>query len=77
MQVGLHDLSSTEATYRSLLGKLMQQQSKPLVDAYAAVEDLLGGVQSYVNVRTVYSVRMYVYVQCVLMTRTKKCPDTA
>ena len=43
-------MSSTEATYRSLLGKLMQQDSAPLVNAYAAIEDLLKDVQKYVKV---------------------------
>eukprot|EP00731_Ephydatia_muelleri_P024350 Em0016g621a len=49
-RVALHELSSIEATYRSLLGKLMQQMNKPLIDAYAAIENLLNGVNSYVKV---------------------------
>lgn len=43
-------MTSTEATYRTLLGKLMQHDSAPLVKAYAAIEDLLKDVQKYVNV---------------------------
>ena len=43
-------MSSTEATYCSLLGKLMQQDSAPLVNAYAAIEDLLKDIQKYVKV---------------------------
>ena len=43
-------MTSTEATYRTLLGKLMQHDSAPLVSAYAAIEDLLKDVQKYVNV---------------------------
>ena len=43
-------MTSTEATYRTLLGKLMQHDSAPLVNAYAAIEDLLKDVQKYVNV---------------------------
>ena len=49
-QVGLVELSPTEATYRSLLGKLMEHDSEPLVEAYGAIEELLGSVQSYVKV---------------------------
>ena len=44
------ELSPTEATYRSLLGKLMEHDSEPLVEAYGAIEGLLGSVQSYVKV---------------------------
>ena len=44
------ELSPTEATYRSLLGKLMEHDSEPLVEAYGAIEELLSGVQSYVKV---------------------------
>lgn len=44
------EMSPTEATYRSLLGKLMQKDPTPLVNAYAAVEDLLKEVMTYVNV---------------------------
>ncbi len=44
------EISPAEATYRSLLGKLMQHDSSPLVNAYAAIEDLLKEVTSYVNV---------------------------
>ena len=45
------ELSPTEATYRSLLGKLMEHESEPLVEAYGAIEELLGSVQTYVKVR--------------------------
>lgn len=48
--MGLTEISPTEATYRSLLGKLMQKDSGPLVNAYAAIEDLLKEVTAYVNV---------------------------
>lgn len=50
LQVGLEEKDASEETYRGLLGKLMQDDSKPLVDAYGAIESLLGGVDSYVNV---------------------------
>jgi len=43
-------MSSAEATYCSLLSKLMQQDSAPLVSAYAAIEDLLKDVQKYIKV---------------------------
>jgi len=43
-------MTPTEATYRSLLGKLMQKDASPLVRAYAAVDDLLVEVKVYVNV---------------------------
>jgi dynein heavy chain 1 len=49
-QVGLVELSPMEATYRSLLGKLMEHDSEPLVEAYGAIEELLSSVQSYVKV---------------------------
>ena len=44
------ELSPTEATYPSLLGKLMEHDSEPLVGAYGAIEELLSSVQSYVKV---------------------------
>ena len=50
LQVGLVEISPADATYRSLLGKLMQHDSAPLVNAYAAIEDLLKEVQGYVKV---------------------------
>ncbi len=50
-QVGLDEVSPTEATYRSLLGKLMKNDSGPLVQAYAAIEGLVGEVDVYVKVR--------------------------
>ena len=50
IQVGLVEISPADATYRSLLGKLMQHDSAPLVNAYAAIEDLLKEVQGYVKV---------------------------
>ena len=60
LQVGLVELSPTEATYRSLLGKLMEHDSEPLVEAYGAIEGLLGSVQSYVKVHMgLYGVYMY------------------
>ena len=43
-------MTPTEATYRSLLGKLMQRDSSPLVNAYAAVDELLAEVTLYVKV---------------------------
>ena len=49
-QVGLDEMSPVEATYRSLLGKLMQQDSGPLVHAYAAIEGLVKEVDTYVKV---------------------------
>ena len=49
-QVGLVEISLSDATYRTLLGKLMQHDSAPLVNAYAAIEELLKEVQSYVKV---------------------------
>ena len=51
-QVGLVEMSSSESTYRSLLGKLMQQESGPLVTAYGSIEELIGEVQGYVKVRS-------------------------
>ena len=50
IQVGLVEISPADATYRSLLGKLMQHDSAPLVNAYAAIDDLLREVQGYVKV---------------------------
>ena len=47
--IRLVEISPTEASYRSLLGKLMQRDSSPLVNAYAAIEDLLKEVTAYVN----------------------------
>ncbi len=49
-QVGLIEISPSEATYRSLLGKLMEKDSVPLVNAYAAIEGLLDEVTVYVKV---------------------------
>lgn len=37
-------------TYRSLLGKMMEVNSKPLVEAYGAIEGLLEQVDCYVKV---------------------------
>lgn len=50
VQVGLVEMSPTEITYRSLLGKLMEHDSEPLVEAYGAIEELLGSVLTYVKV---------------------------
>ncbi len=50
IQVGLIEMTPTEATYRSLLGKLMRKDSSPLVNAYGAVDDLLAEVSVYVKV---------------------------
>ena len=50
VQVGLEEQDPSELTYRSLLGKLMEQMSQPLVDAYGAIEKLLGEVEAYVTV---------------------------
>ena len=49
-QVGLEEKDVSEETYRALLGRLMQEDSKPLVDAYGGIETLLNEVDSYVNV---------------------------
>ena len=49
-QVGLVEMSPTEASYRSLLGKLMEHDSDPLVQAYGAIEELLKDVLVYVKV---------------------------
>ena len=43
-------MSFAEATYRSLLGKLMQLDSRPLVQAYAAIEGFMKEVDTYVKV---------------------------
>ena len=49
-QVGLVEMSPTEASYRSLLGKLMEHDSDPLVQAYGAIEERLKDVLVYVKV---------------------------
>ena len=72
IQVGLVEISPADATYRSLLGKLMQHDSAPLVNAYAAIEDLLREVQGYVKVCVFFQcsftdVLMYMY-HCTLYT---------
>ena len=43
-------MSPTEASYRSLLGKLMEHDSDPLVQAYGAIEERLKDVLVYVKV---------------------------
>ena len=49
------EMSPTEVTYRSLLGKLMEHDSEPLVEAYRAIEELLSNVQAYVKVLYIQS----------------------
>ena len=44
---GMEEKDPSEMTYRSLLGKMMEINSKPLVDAYGAIEGLLEQVDSY------------------------------
>ena len=48
------EVSPSEATYRSLLGMMMQRDSSPLVNAYGAIEELIEEVQKYVKVRVSY-----------------------
>ena len=48
--MGLEERDPSEQTYRALLGKLMQDNSAPLIDAYGAIEQLLSEVQAYVKV---------------------------
>ena len=49
---GMEEKDPSEMTYRSLLGKMMEINSKPLVDAYGAIEGLLEQVDSYVKVNS-------------------------
>lgn len=51
LQVGLsraEEPSST--TYSSLLGKLMQQDTQPLMGIFAAIDQVIGDVSRYVRV---------------------------
>lgn len=50
IQVHLVEIHSFHTTYHSLLGKLMQHDSFPLVNAYATIEHLLKNVQAYIKV---------------------------
>ena len=38
----MEEKDASEETYRGLLGRLMQEDSQPLVQAYGAIESLLG-----------------------------------
>lgn len=59
-------MSPNEVTYRSLLGKLMEHDSEPLVEAYGAIEELLSGVQAYVKVY------IYMYNVCIYTCKLRK-----
>ena len=50
-QIVIEERDSLYQTYRLLLGKMMKDCPQPLVDAYGAIEGLLGKVETYVNVK--------------------------
>ena len=56
IQVGLEEKDPSEQTYRSLLGKMMQENAGPLVEAYKAIEGLLEEIEAYVKVHDFFCI---------------------
>lgn len=58
------EIKDRDQSYRSLLGKLMEVQPQPLIEAYGAIEGLMEQAECYVNVRYIYVVTTIKFMHC-------------